>query len=218
MEDFNEKAADGTFLQDFEDFCRIWHNLAECVDFPDKYTGIRFENHWSEDKDTAGGTPTRGTQDQLDNWKKNTQYTLDINRKDGKETNLFISLGQVDGRLYFNENNPFPFKEKIRPIIVVVFRLEKGEDRLPDFNAKRIVKMSPIKQYRDLQIELNLPNGKYAIVPGTQVAGQENPYWLNLYFDCPYEELVLKNQSDGSKGNKIAEEEETDNTKYDDEE
>jgi len=87
--------------------------------------------------------------------------------------------------------------------------LEDGEEKLDSFNPKRIKKMSAIKQYRDVQLELTLPNGKYAIVPETQVAGQMNKYWLNLYYDCPQQEIILHEaENPSNKGAPIAEEQE----------
>jgi len=207
--------ADGSFLQDFKDFGKLWHNLFEAVDFPAFWGARRFASEWSEEKGNAGGTPTRGTAEQLEAWCTNTQYYCEIKKADNAKTNVFISLGQVDGRLYFNADNPFPFKEAIRPIIVVIFRLEDGETKLDSFNQKRILKMSPIKQYRDIQLELELPNGKYVIVPETQTAGQENPYWLSIYYDCKDSEIVLKEAGTDNEGEPIAEETENIEVKQD---
>lgn len=66
--------------------------------------------------------------------------------------------------------------------------------------------MSPIKQYRDIQLDFELPNGRYVIVPETQTAGQENPYWLSVYYDCEEKDITLKEAGTSNMGEPIAEE------------
>ena len=46
---------DGTFLMNYKDWRDIFNTLYCCVDFPDHWSGIRFEDQWT--KENSGGTP-----------------------------------------------------------------------------------------------------------------------------------------------------------------
>jgi len=60
---------------------------------------------------------------------KNPQYIIEINRKDGKPTELYIQMTQLDGRLFWSEK--YPYSNVMKYILLCVFRLEKGEISLP---------------------------------------------------------------------------------------
>jgi len=59
----------------------------------------------------------------------------------------------------------FPFKENINPVCFTVARLGANQETLPIFDQKAIVKLSPIKEYREVALDLQLEPGKYVIVP-----------------------------------------------------
>lgn len=164
-----DNTEDGTFLMCYEDYLTYWNRMSICYDFTSDYTGIRYDTSWEESN--AGGTPYNNTQDQLEAWLTNEQYMIDIDRKDGKKTHVFISLGQNDGRLISSGDNLYPFPQYTNPVILIVMRMEPSERKVTRFDGSRIVKMSSIKEYREISLNLELPNGKYAIIPSTQNMG-----------------------------------------------
>jgi hypothetical protein len=87
------------------------------------------------------------------------------------------------------------------------------------FDQKKIIKLAPIKEYRDNAIEIELPNGKYAIVPSTLKPGMTGKFFMNVYFSCDKDAINLykyaDKKEDRAQFNVIAEEEET-KLKYDD--
>ena len=76
---------------------------------------------------------------------------------------LFISLGQPDGRLVPGEQYPFP--DNIHHVMFSVFKLNKDETVMTKFDRKRKPKMSTIKEYRELSEYFSLKKGRYVIVP-----------------------------------------------------
>jgi len=46
-------------------------------------------------KQNSGGTPIKNTEQNNEDWAKNPQYLLDLQ----EDADLFLSLGQPDGRL-----------------------------------------------------------------------------------------------------------------------
>ena len=164
---------DGTFFMCYDDFLRVFCKLSVCVKFGAEYQGLRFTSSWKGE--SAGGTPYKGTPDQAKNWFKNHQYFFSTKKK----TNLFISLGQKDGRLIASGDNIFPFTQSTFPMVVVALRAE-GETKV-EFSKKALIEMSPIKQFKEICLNLDLEAGSYVIVPSTMDIGQEGDYYLNLY-------------------------------------
>lgn len=203
-------ADDGTFLMSFADYITYWNRMSICYNFPVEYTGIRYDTAW--DSTNAGGTPVNGTPEQIKGWLTNQQFSVELNRTDGKSTHVFISLGQEDGRLYPRGDNSFPFNDYIHPVVLLVLRLDG--DKINQFDGSKIVKMSPIKEYREISLNLKLPNGKYAIVPSTQTMKQTGRFVLSIYYNCKKTEFQSKELNYGkTKYNVIEEEEE--NVKFD---
>lgn len=65
----------------------------------------------------SGGTPLKNTPANNQLWAKNPQYVLDLK----KDMDLFISLGQPDGRLMPGETYPFP--DNIHHVMFSIFEL-----------------------------------------------------------------------------------------------
>jgi calpain len=142
---------------------RYYTELFSCINFPDRQ-GKRLASEWKGD--SAGGLPNRGTPAQIKSWVKNPQTLVTITNDSEDMTQLFISLGQQDGRLKASEASPFPFTQHIHPIIILVIKLEDSE-KLPltNFDPKkyffvalknpRIVGQTKIRAYRDIFMDLS---------------------------------------------------------------
>jgi len=180
-----------------------------CIDFPDEWSGIRFRDQWTPEN--SGGTPIKPDPQLMESWAKNPQFVIQLNTKKFKSgkntTKIFISLGQPDGRLI--RGLKFPFKENINPVCFTVARLSKGEQKLSKFDPARVVKVSAVKEYREVALELELENGNYVVVPSTQLPGQTGEFFLNIYFECDIPEIKLFNADTKKEGEIIAEEDET---------
>lgn len=62
-EQFDLSADDGTFLIQFRDWRENFSTLFVNNDFPDDWTGVRFESKWT--KSASGGLPLRNDDEQL---------------------------------------------------------------------------------------------------------------------------------------------------------
>lgn len=197
---FNEATKrDGAFYMSFDDFQRIFCKLAICIKFPVEFQGIRFDSEWKGP--TAGGTPYRNHPDQIKLWQGNTQFYFAPRHK----TNLFISLGELDGRLRCSPENPYPYSSVNYMSLVMVFKTEK--DKPVEYDAKKIFALSPMRQDRDISLEVQLEPGQYVIVPSTRDPGQEGKFYLSLYHDCAKEFLTAYNMSTKEEPYVIPEEE-----------
>ena len=98
-------------------------------------------------------------------WAQNPQYLLELDR----DMDLFISLGQPDGRLVPGETYPFP--DNIHHVMFCLFKLDDDEITNPQkpmkvFDRKKKPKMSVIKEYREISQRWdNVKKGKYILVP-----------------------------------------------------
>lgn len=162
---------DGNFYMSFEDFNRIFCKLSVCIKFAKDYHAVRFADEWTPQN--AGGTPTKGTKDQMESWKKNTQYFFSTKKK----THLFVSLGQNDGRLQASDTEVFPFPSNTLSVVICVFKAN-GEEKI-SFGSP--LAMCPIKQFKEVSIDLNLEPGNYMIVPSALDPRQLGKYYLNIY-------------------------------------
>ena len=100
---------------------------------------------------------------------------------------LYITLGQVDGRLI--PGSKHPYKEIIHNVMFSIFNADEGSDTLDKFDPKKITRdikgkkaMSKIMEYREISLRLSLSAGRYIIVPSTKNAGDYGKYYLNIYF------------------------------------
>ena len=203
VELLEEENKDGSFLMSYDDFVDTWHNLSICKKFNQSYSGLRFFGEFSESN--SGGTPYRNDPEMFENYLKNPQFIVTLERK----THLFLSLGQEDGRVKSRGEEPFPFSRFIHPLSLTVFTLNRGQKQLNTFNTKAMKSRPFIKNYRDVQVDLILEKGTYAIIPSTKLAGSKGNFFLNIYFDCPKSKIRISNDRDQFKSEPIREEEET---------
>jgi calpain len=180
-----EFTKDGTFFMSYEDFIRIWTKVSLCVKFSNGYQSLRFINEWKGE--TAGGTPLKPSLEPM--WAKNTQYFIKVSKK----TNVFISLGQNDGRLLASDTNVFPFIQNTHTAVIVV--IKAGSDK-PEPKMGKAHAMSTLKQFKEVSLEVDLDPGMYMIVPSTKDAGQEGKYYLTIYHNGG-SDVVLKNATTG---------------------
>ena len=140
------------------------------IDFEDTWAGFRFCGAWTEQN--SGGTPISNSPEANERWATNPQYLLELD----KDMDLFISLGQPDGRLVPGET--YPYADTIHHVMFTMFKLEEGEEYpLTAFDQKRQPKMSTIKEYRELSQRWdNVEKGRYILVPR-----YENPYHKFTY-------------------------------------
>ena len=78
---------------------------------------------------------------------------------------IFISLGQPDGRLIPGET--YPYADTIHHVMFCLFKLEDDEKvPMTAFDQKRKPKMSTIKEYRELsEYWPGIKKGRYLLVP-----------------------------------------------------
>ena len=153
-----------------------------CRDFSDKWAGFRFFGAWNEVN--AGGTPIKQTEEAKKLWATNPQYLMELK----KETELFLSLGQPDGRLWPGAQHPY--KDYIHNTMFTVMNLDEDESIVRLFDAKKVARdtsnkrvMSKIMEYREISLRAVLSPGRYMIVPSTKYSGDLGKYYLNIYFD-----------------------------------
>jgi hypothetical protein len=125
----------------------------------DSWAGFRFRGAWTEQN--SGGTPLSGKPEDNELWATNPQYLLELK----KDMDLFISLGQPDGRLIPGE--VYPFADTIHHVMFSMFRLDDGEPvPMKAFDRKKKPRMSIIKEYRELsEYWPNVKKGRYVLVP-----------------------------------------------------
>lgn len=198
-----EENKDGTFLMSFEDFTGTWHNLSICKKFSHAYSGLRFAGEFTEAN--SGGTPYRNDPEMFDSYLRNPQFIVQLQRK----THLFLSLGQEDGRVKSRGEEPFPFAKFIHPLSLTVFQLGRGSRQLNSFDQRAMKSRPFIKNYRDVQVDLVLEKGTYAVIPSTKLAGSHGKFFLNIYFDCAKDQIRISNERDQFEQAPIEEEEET---------
>ena len=59
--DVDQPVNDGSFFIDYNDWKDIFSTLFINLDFPDKWTGVRFDSQWTECN--SGGLPVTNTRD-----------------------------------------------------------------------------------------------------------------------------------------------------------
>lgn len=127
------------------------------------------------------------TPENLKRWAKNPQYLLDSEC----DFEIFISLGQVDGRAKRPDGRylKFPYNEVIYPILFTVCKLPPGKDKLDTFDKNLVLGASVLKQHKEVSLRLSLPAGKYVIVPTTRNPGQYGDYTLSIYLSIDEEDF-----------------------------
>ena len=170
----------------YEDWRDMFSTVFINIDFPERWTGVRFNAQWHTDNSPGLPTSVRGFKE----YAKNPQFLIKANQ----DTEVFFSLTQSGGRqpLILNPANPdhktyfnYPFEETLNYANVCVFELDYGEkDFLRGFDKKKLKFCSPIKRERENAGTIKINQGKsYIVVPSTEKAGQTGNFFLSIYID-----------------------------------
>lgn len=66
------------------------------------------------------------------------------------------------------------------------------ETKLTKFEKSKCLKVSVLKEHREISLRLNLTKGRYIIVPSTRSPGQTGDFFLSLYFNCDLTSMNIK--------------------------
>lgn len=207
-EKFELGAEDGTFLIEYKDWSTIYNKLYVTIDFPDTWTGIRFNDSW--DESCAGGLPMKSANmtpaQAMKSWAKNPQYL--IKHECDEDIEFFFSLAQVDGRL--KRLSKFPFAEQIHPVCLIIYPSKDGK-KVTEFDGKAVKPefVSAVIEHKEVSLRAKLPKGYYIIVPGTREPNCFGEYYLSIYYDKePLAVSITNLTKPDSKGEDIMEENE----------
>ena len=196
-ERFPLKSNDGTFFMHYSDWKEIFSTLFLNIDFPEDWTGVRFDSAWTSVN--SGGLPNTYTKDVLERYAKNPQFL--IRPKD--DCTMMFSMTQTGGRLPVINSNPdhprnmtyysYPFNETLLYANVALFRLPFGQRYLTAFDKDKLVSISPIKRERENSCRVKLLGGEtYVIVPSCEIAGNTGKVFLSIYFNQMFRDVEVK--------------------------
>jgi hypothetical protein len=174
---------DGTFFICYADWRKVFTNFFVCIDFPDHWSGLRVRDAWTAMN--SGGLPNKTKESAID-WAKNPQYIVEINSP--KPVELFITLGQEDGRIKSKGNDAFPFQKYHNQCMLLLGKLEDSLPGEPPQKFKifpqsnEIVEYTNVAALREISLKVplsaNITRGNFVIVPRYL-----NPlYFANSYF------------------------------------
>lgn len=89
----DEPVNDGSFFISFEDWKDIFSTLFINLDFPESWTGVRFDSQWTECN--SPGLPTSNTMDAKGKYAENPQFMI----RPVNDTEMLVSMSQTGGRL-----------------------------------------------------------------------------------------------------------------------
>lgn len=163
VEPFDPFAEDGTFLMCYKDWRNIFHNLFVALDFPNEWSGRIANYQWTAEN--SGGFPMQKTEEENERYGKNPQFLIKLNNKKSKQTQIFITVGQVDGRLM--RGLKYPYKEVVHSFNTCVFKLPPGKKRIEKFDKSQILYHSgKFKIMKEICIPMaKYDNGEYVIIP-----------------------------------------------------
>jgi hypothetical protein len=196
-ERFPLRSNDGTFFMHYSDWKEIFSTLFLNIDFPEDWTGVRFDSAWTSVN--SGGLPNTYTKDVLERYAKNPQFL--IRPKD--DMTMMFSMTQTGGRLPLINSNPdhprnmtyysYPFNETLIYANVALFRLPFGQRYLTAFDKDKLVSISPIKRERENSCRVKLLGGEtYVIVPSCEIAGNLGKVYLSIYFNQMFRDVEVK--------------------------
>uniref|UniRef100_A0A7S3D477 Calpain catalytic domain-containing protein n=1 Tax=Palpitomonas bilix TaxID=652834 RepID=A0A7S3D477_9EUKA len=162
---------DGTFWMAFHDFVKYYNTLYVCRLFPESWEVHCVKSEWKGP--TAGGCPAFPT------WTKNPMFTLSIERP----CVGFVVLSQRDARM---EKTGEDWNKYDHPIAFFVVTKSSFEASKGKFNKLEIVgKGLPFRPDRELSLSVSIrlqpEKGPFIIIPTTHKAGQQGPFFLNVY-------------------------------------
>lgn len=168
------------------------------INFPDEWTGVRYNNcKWNAGK---GGLPIKSNKNGV--YTDNPQFFIEC----AEDTGLFVSLGQDDGRLKFQDKamevddenvfesdkgykfDKYPFKNRLVSAQLSIFKLPKKqkEDYLLKYDKNQAIHFGKIMQTADNSARVKLEKGeRYVIVPSPkEPTKKDEEFYLSLYFSC----------------------------------
>lgn len=179
----DQPADDGSFFMDYNDWKDIFSTLFINLDFPEKWSGVRFDSQWTECN--SPGLPVTNTDDAKRKYAENPQFKI----IPANDTELLISMSQTGGRLPLKKNGKniyykYPFAETLNYACLAIFRVDPGDAYLKAFDKNRMVFLSPVKRERENSGRVKLKGGEtYIAVPSCEVAGTLGDVFLNVYLD-----------------------------------
>jgi len=174
---------DGSFLMCFSDFRNIYTRLFFCIEFPPSYVGLLFKDKWTVEE--SGGIPINNKPEEMKSWAKNPQYYLKLE----KETNIYISLMQKDGRL---TNKKFPYADYTLKNCLIISNT-KGKNKLTTFDSSNAINISQIRQHRENSVYCVLSKGEYIISACTFKEGDVGEFGLEIHLEDSF--IDTKNNS-----------------------
>jgi hypothetical protein len=100
------------FLINFSEWRKYYNKFFVAMDFDFVWNAVRFKCEWNKQKGTCGGCPKDKSEKAYTDFAKNPQFLF----TSMKDCEVFVSLGQRDGRVGKIKNgelvfDKFPFKE-----------------------------------------------------------------------------------------------------------
>lgn len=160
----------------YEDWKDIFSTLFINLDFPEKWTGVRFDSEWNQSN--CPGLPRSNTMDELQRYAQNPQFLI-VPKND---TEMMVSMSQTGGRLPIKKGKniqyyDYPFKELLRYACLAVFKVNPEEEYLKKFETGRdkLVYLSPVKRERENAGRIFLQGGQhYIMVPSCELENRKN--------------------------------------------
>lgn len=192
-EQFDLDADDGTFLIHYRDWRDNFSSLFINNDFPEAWTGVRFQSAWT--KSASGGLPLRYEATQLEKFAQNPQFLI----KPVRDSEIMFSMCQPGGRLppAKYQYSEYPYAETMNYACVSVFKLKSdqtGKNRiLNSFDRQQLVYLSPIKRERENAGRCELKKDEtYLIVPSTEKEGIVGQFYISIYINQPLRDVEIK--------------------------
>lgn len=181
-EQFDMQAEDGLFFMNFKSFRTVFDRIFIAQNFPDDWWCVRYESQW--DETCSGGLPSEGNDAAFIRYATNPQYLIQPMEED---IELFVSLGQNDGRLKGEDGTycKYPFKERLVAGHLAIWELGPGETQLKKYETKQLhAKNGPVRASSNA-VRTKLKKGRsYVIVPSAIKNGTCGEFYLSLYLSC----------------------------------
>lgn len=119
------------------------------------------------------------------------------------DTEILISIGQPDGRIWRGEEiqEMHPFSKRMKPMNVYIIELEEGKDKVEKFDGsligKNMMESMKLSITREQTLRKKLTAGKkYVIIPTMKIAGTLGKFFLSIYFDTPLYSIDTRRLND----------------------
>jgi calpain len=171
---------DGEFWMDFEDFKREFSRVTICHkeggEGDTKFNIAAYDESWV--KDISAG----GCRNFIDTFASNPQFRItleDTDDDDDDSCTLIVSVMQKNFRGLGTGNNPLTIGFMVYPVDAKGDKLEKLDMRYFKTHKSSSKSLSFVNA-REVVNRVNLPPGKYCIVPSTFQANEEGEFHLRI--------------------------------------